>query len=253
MNVITETVGITAEDGVAVATYVARPEPAQTSAALVLGYEFWGMLEVPAGAPHMRDLAGRFAAAGYVAVVPDYYGARGQQPTMQGGTIVGSPSDEQSTSDLCAAVHWLQAQPYVDAERVGVIGWCGGGRQALFLAATCPGVRAAATFYGRPINPPTRSGPSPIDLVDRMTCPIFGAYGADDRSIAVETVEQFRAALEAAGKTHEIHVYPGAEHAFMNDRRPEGYNAAAAADAWTRVLDFFGRNLSQPGGAPLRR
>lgn len=246
MGVITETVSVKAADGVAIATYLARPDGTKPSPALVLGYEFWGMLEVPAGAPHMRDLAARFAAAGYVAAVPDYYAARGQQPTMEGGTIVGSPPDEQSTSDLCDAVHWLQAQPYVEAERVGVIGWCGGGRQALFLAAKCAGVRAAASFYGRPINRPTQPGPSPIDLVEHMPCPIFGAYGADDRGIAVETVYKFRDALEAAGKTHEIHVYPGAEHAFMNDQRPEGYNAPAAADAWARVLDFFGRHLAAP-------
>jgi len=249
MSVITESTSIAAGDGVKIATYVARPDGAQKSPALVLGYEFWGMLEVPAGAPHMRELAQRFAAAGYVAVVPDYYAARGQQPTMEGGTITGSPSDAQSTSDLCAAVHWLQAQPYVDAERVGVIGWCGGGRQALFLAAKCSGVHAAATFYGRPINRPTMPGPSPIDLVDQMPCPIFGAYGEADRGIAVETVRTFEAALEAAGKTHEIHIYPDAEHAFMNDRRPEGYNAAAAADAWARVLDFFGRQLRAPVAA----
>jgi carboxymethylenebutenolidase len=246
VNVITETTSFKAADGVPVTTYLARPDGTAKFPALVLGYEFWGMLEVPAGAPHMRELAGRFAGAGYVAAVPDYYAARGQQPTMEGGTITGSPSDEQSSSDLCDAVHWLQAQPYVDAERIGVIGWCGGGRQALFLAAKCPGVRAAASFYGRPINRPTQPGPSPIDLVDRMPCPIFGAYGAADRGIAVETVHAFEAALAAAGKTHEIHVYPEAEHAFMNDRRPEGYNAAAAADAWARVLDFFGRHLGAP-------
>ena len=114
----------------------------------------------------MRESAQRFAAAGYVAAVPDYYAARGQQPTMEGGTIVGSPSDEQSTSDLCDAVHWLQAQPYVDAERVGVIGWCGGGRQALFLAAKCPGVRAAAAFYG-PAGQPADAARALADRSDR--------------------------------------------------------------------------------------
>ena len=244
MSVTTENTSFAASDGIAIATYLARPQGDGRFPALVLGYEFWGMLEVPAGAPHMREIAARFADAGYVAAIPDYYAARGQQPTMEGGTIVGSPPDEQSTSDLCDGVHWLQTQPYVDAERVGVIGWCGGGRQALFLAAKCAGVRAAAAFYGRPVNRPTQPGPSPIDVIDRMSCPIFGAYGADDRAIALDSVYAFRDALVGAGKVHEIHVYPGAEHAFMNDRRPEGYNAVAAADAWARVLDFFGRYLS---------
>ena len=242
MGVLTENTSFAAGDGVAIKTFLARPGGGGEFPALVLGYEFWGMLEVPAGAPHMRDVAQRFAEAGYVAAVPDYYAARGQQPTMEGGTVVGAPSDEQSTSDLCDAVHWLQTRDFVEPDRVGTIGWCGGGRQALFLAAKCEGVRATATFYGRPINRPTQTGPSPIDLIDRM-CPIFGAYGEADRGIAVDTVLKFRDALEAAGKPHEIHIYPSAEHAFMNDRRPEGYNAEAAADAWKRVLDFFGRNL----------
>lgn len=246
MSVQTETTTYTASDGVAVTTYLARPDGAQKFPALVLGYEFWGMLEVAAGAPHMRDVAQRFAAAGYVAAIPDYYAARGQQPTMEGGTIVGSPSDEQSTSDLCDAVHWLQRQTFVDPDRVGVIGWCGGGRQALFLAAKCDGIKAAAAFYGRPVNRPTMHGPSPIDLIPQMPCPIFGAYGEADKGIAVDTVYKFRDALEAAGKVHEIHVYPNAEHAFMNDQRPEGYNSEAAAAAWASVLDFFGRYLRAP-------
>ncbi len=246
MSVQAETVRYRASDGTEISTYLARPSGAGPFPALVLGYEFWGMLEVPAGAPHMRDVAERFAAEGYVAAVPDYYAARGKQPTMEGGTVVGSPSDEESTSDLCDGVHWLGTLPYVDAERIGVIGWCGGGRQALFLAAQCTGVKAAASFYGRPINPPARKGPSPIDLVSKFQCPIFGAYGEADKAIAVDTVILFREALEKARTAHEIHIFPGAEHAFMNDRRPEGYLPAAAAQSWKLALDFFGRNLKQP-------
>lgn len=243
MNVESESIRYRAADGVEIVTYLARPAGAGPFPALVMAYEFWGMLEIPAGGPHMRDVAGRFAAEGYVAVVPDYYAARGKQPTMEGGTVVGSPSDEQSTSDLCDAVRWLATLPFVDAVRVGTIGWCGGGRQALFMAAHCAGVRAAASFYGRPVNRPSMHGPSPIDVVPQMHCPIFGAYGEADKAIPLETVEQFRDALERAGKPAEIHVFPGAEHAFMNDRRPEGYLPDAAADAWKRALSFFERTL----------
>jgi carboxymethylenebutenolidase len=210
---------------------------------MVMAYEFWGMLEIPAGGPHMRDVAQRFAEAGYVAIVPDYYAARGQQPTMEGGTIVGSPPDEQSTSDLCEAAQWLASKPYVDPERVGAIGWCGGGRQALFLAARCREISAAASFYGRPINRPGRPGISPFDLIADFTCPVFGAYGEADSSIPIETVKQFAQELTRQGKAHEIHMFHGAEHAFMNDRRPEGYNPAAAAESWKLVLDFFSRTL----------
>jgi carboxymethylenebutenolidase len=246
LSILTETTTYQARDGVRVSTYVARPDGAGRYPALVLGYEFWGMLEVPAGAPHMRDCAARFAENGYVAAIPDYYAARGQQPTMEGGTIVGSPSDEQSNSDLNDAVDWLEGLPYVDGERIGVIGWCGGGRQAWFLAANCAKLRAAASFYGRPINRPTMHGPSPIDLIPQMKCALFGGYGAADAGIAVETVEKFRDALVAQGKTAEIHIYPNGKHAFMNDRRPEGYDRDAADAAWRDVLGFFERYLKVP-------
>jgi carboxymethylenebutenolidase len=243
MNVMTEQTNYAAHDGTQVATYVARPEGDGPFSALVMGYEFWGMLEVPAGAPHMRDVAARFAAEGYVAIVPDYYAARGKQPTIEGGTIAGSPSDEESTSDLLDAVEWLSTLPYVNAARIGAIGWCGGGRQVLFLAARTPLIRAVASFYGRPVNRPTMLGPSPIDVIGEINAPIFGAYGAADKAIPLDTVERFQEALTAAGKVSEIHIFPGAEHAFANDRRPEGYQPEAAAESWRLVLDFFGRYL----------
>src|SRR5579871_3367505 len=154
MASITADVRYLASDGVPIHSYLARPEGEGRYPGILMCYEFWGMLEVPAGGPHMREVAQRFAAAGYVALVPDYYAARGQQPSMEGGTIVGGPPDEQADRDLCDAVHWLQQQPFVDAHNIGVIGWCGGGRHALYLAARCPEVRAVASFYGRPVNRP---------------------------------------------------------------------------------------------------
>jgi carboxymethylenebutenolidase len=130
----------------------------------------------------------------------------------------------------------------VAADRIGVIGWCGGGRQALFLAGRCHDLRAAASFYGRPINRPSQQGASPIDLVPQMRCPIFGAYGEADRAIAVDTVRQLEDALKQHGVPHEMHYYAGAGHAFMNDQRPD-YVEAAAKTAWRDVLSFFARNL----------
>lgn len=246
MNIVAGQTSYRATDGTAIQTFAARPRGAGPFPALVMCYEFWGMLDVPAGGPHMRDVAQRFADAGYIAVIPDYYAARGQQPTMEGGTIVGAPSDEQTGSDLCDGVHWLQSADDVDANRIGVIGWCGGGRQALFLAARCRGVAAAASFYGRIVNRANHPGASPLDLVGAFACPVFGAYGEADKAIAVETVQRFADELERQGKTHEIHVFPGAEHAFMNDRRPEGYHPQAAAESWRLALDFFNRYLREP-------
>ncbi len=245
---IAETLSYRADDGASVPTFLARPEGAGPFPALVLGYEFWGMLEVPGGGPHMRDLAGRFAEAGYVAAVPDTYAARGQQPTMEGGTIKGAPSDEQSGRDLAACVGWLAALPYVAGDRIGTVGWCGGGRQALFLAARSDAIRACAAFYGRPVNRPNQPGPGPIDVVASIRCPVFGAYGEDDKAIPVETVRQFEAALGRAGVAHEMHYYAGAGHAFMNDQR-DSYFEPAARESWRSLVAFFDRHLGAPPAA----
>lgn len=246
MGVVTETTRYQGADGASIEVFLARPAGTGPSPALLLGYEFWGMLEVPGGGPHMRDVAKRLATAGYVAAVPDYYAARGQQPTMEGGVIKGSPTDEQTISDLCLGVEWLAGLPSVEADRIGCMGWCGGGRQALFLAAYCSRLRGVASFYGRPVNRPDKPGLSPIDLVPRMRCPVFAAYGEADKGIPVETVRQFEKELERAHVPHEVHIFADAGHAFMNDQR-DSYVAAAATDSWRKALAFFARHLGEVG------
>lgn len=251
MAIITENVTYRTPDGREVPTYLARPEGAGPHPAILMCYELWGMADLPEGGPHMRDVAGRFAQEGYVAIVPDYYQALGEAPRLEGGTIVGGPSDDASDDALCAGARWLHTQPYVKADAIGVIGWCGGGRHALFLAARCPEVRAAASFYGRPVNRARsdRQPVSPIDLVAQMHCPVFGAYGEADQGIPAETAQQLRAELERHGKAHEVHIYPSAGHAFMNDQR-SSYLASAATDSWRRVLEFFAQHLK--GAVPAR-
>ncbi|HZT09159.1 MAG TPA: dienelactone hydrolase family protein [Chloroflexota bacterium] len=244
MTITTQSVSFRSPDGLDVPAHLARPEGAGPHSAVVMCYELWGMADTPEGGPHMRDVAARFAAAGYVALIPDVYAARGESPRLENGAVVGGPSDEAAQTDLCAAVRWLADQPFVKGDAIGVIGWCGGGRYALFLAARCPNVRAAASFYGRPVNRAItdRQPVSPIDLVPDMACPVFGAYGDADQAIPIEGVRQLEAAFQKAGRAHEIHVYAGAGHAFMNDQR-DSYRELAATDAWRRVMRFFGKHL----------
>jgi len=248
-DVVTGTARYPGADGAAIEVFLARPARTGRSPALLLGYEFWGMLDVPGGGPHMRDVATRLARAGYVAAVPDYYAARGQQPTMEGGVIKGSPPDEQIISDLCLGAEWLAGLPEVDPERIGCIGWCGGGRQALFLAAHSHHLRAVASFYGRPVNRPDRPGLSPIDLVPQMRCAVFAAYGEADKGIPLSAVRRFEEELARANVPHEVHIFAGAGHAFMNDQR-DSYVATAAAESWQKALAFFARHL---GGAEPHR
>jgi carboxymethylenebutenolidase len=244
MAITTETITYQSSDGPEVPAYVARPDGVGPYPSIVMCYELWGMADTPEGGPHMRDVAGRFASRGYVAMVPDVYTARGEFPRIEAGAIVGAPSDAAFESDLRSAVDWLRGQAYVARDAIGTIGWCGGGRQALFLAARCPGLRAAASFYGRPVNrTATPHQPvSPVEVVPDIGCPVFGAYGDADPAIPIESVHDLDAALERAGKRHEIHIYAGAPHAFMNDKR-DSYRELAAADAWRRVMRFFDQNL----------
>ncbi len=234
-------------DGQDVPTFLSRPDGPGPFPAILMCYELWGMADTPEGGQHMRDVAIRFANRGYVAIVPDIYAARGQFPRLEGGAIVGGPRDEDADRDLCAAVEWLRSQPYVAGDAIGAIGWCGGGRHALFLAARCPDLRATASFYGRPVNRAITDGQpvSPIDLVPEMGCPVFGAYGEADQGIPADSVRDLQAKLDEHGKPHEIHIYAGAPHAFMNDKR-DSYRELAASDSWRRVLRFFGQHLRVP-------
>jgi carboxymethylenebutenolidase len=232
----------TTAEGRSVPIHVARPTQTGKRPALVLAYEMFGMQEIPEGAPHMRDLAERFAKEGFVAAIPDYYAATGKQPAMSNGAISGGPSEEETRSVLLAAVDWLERHAVVDGDKIGTVGWCGGGRQVLLLAAHSPKIRAVASFYGRLHNRPGAASPSPIDLAPTFTCPVFGGYGEDDHNIPIDTVRQFKAALEKGGVIHEIHTYPKAGHAFMNDRLP-GYAADATADVWRKLVAFFKRHL----------
>jgi carboxymethylenebutenolidase len=231
--------------GLTVPVFTARPDQSGKHPALVLGYELFGMSEIPEGAPHMRDLAARFAAEGFVAAIPDTYAATGKQPARSNGQISGGPSEAETRGVLLETVAWLSGQADVDAKHIGAVGWCGGGRQVLLLAAHCPEIRAVASFYGRLDNRPgAAANPSPIDLASTFNCAVFGAYGEDDHAIPVVTARQFGQALEHSGVTNEIHIYPNAGHAFMNDRLGS-YVADAAQDAWTKLIAFFLRELRQ--------
>lgn len=241
MTIVSTQTHYRTEDGRSVPTFLSRPDGDGQRPAILMAYEFYGMLEVPGGGPHMRDVAERFARAGFDAAVPDYYAARGKQPTMSGGTISGGPSDDETQTDLRDGVGWLRAMESGN-RTVGIVGWCGGGRHALLYAAQIGDVAAAVSFYGRLNNRPGATGPAALDLAASFRCPVFGAYGETDHAIPVASARQFDGALSAAGVAHEMHIYPGAGHAFMNDQR-DSFVPAAAQDAWSKLIAFFDRTL----------
>ncbi|MCP4002980.1 MAG: dienelactone hydrolase family protein [bacterium] len=192
-----------------------------------------------------HDVAKRLAAAGYAALALDLY-TRGDQPDISGPESIfkfmRELPDERVLADIQAGIDFLHASEKV-SERVGLTGFCMGGKYAFLAASSCAGISATIAWYGmlRSDAIDEQSPEHPLDALRRLSCPLLGLFGEDDQFIPMTDVEQLKA-LRAA---HEIEVvsYPGAGHAFANDARPEAYRAEASEDAWRRALAFFERHL----------
>ena len=198
---------------------------------------------------HIADVARRFAKLGYLAIAPELfvrqgdaqsYGEIGKLVTE----VVNKVPDAQAMGDLDACVAWARANGG-DTGRLGVTGFCWGGRLTWLYAAHSPSVKAAVAWYGRLVDTPNALKPkNPIDLVGQIHAPVLGLYGAEDQGIPVETVDRMKAALatgSAAAKASQFVVYPGAPHAFNADYRPS-YKKDAAEDGWKRCVAWFKAN-----------
>jgi carboxymethylenebutenolidase len=151
--------------------------------------------------------------------------------------MMGTPPD-RAVRDLKAAYAFLQSRPEVRKDRVGVIGWCMGGRYAMELATQEPGLDAVVAYYGAP---PTDSA-----AIARIQAPVLGSFGAEDKGPSPDQVRAFEKAMKAAGKSADLKIYEGAGHAFANVNNPwGGYREAAARDAWARTVAFLERNLKK--------
>ena len=192
--------------------------------------EWWGLV------PHITDIADRFAADGFVALAPDmYHGEMTDEPDMAGKLLM-SMNLATAGKDLSGAVDLLQER--TGRTKVGVTGFCMGGGLALMAACLRPdAIAAAAPFYG---------GMRPDTVIewDNLAAVVEGHYAATDRGTAApEAVKELEATLRAKGKDATFHVYPGTQHAFFNDTRPEVYDAAVSKTAWDRTLALFRANL----------
>ena len=191
---------------------------------------------------YLKDTCRRLAKRGYQAIAPELYAREGEPGEAQSREdlfkIVGRVRDEQVMADLDAAVAWAERNGG-DSARLGITGFCWGGRAVWLYAAHSPKLRAGVAWYGRLVgDPPAKH---PIDVAGALRAPVLGLYGGADQGIPLPTVERMRAALAAAGSKSEIVVYDGAPHAFHADYRPS-YVRAHAEDGWRRLLDWLGRN-----------
>jgi carboxymethylenebutenolidase len=217
--------------------YFARPAGVSNPPVVLVAMEIFGLHE------YIKDVTRRLAKLGAFAVAPDYYFRKGVDLTKTTDTpqllpIVNSKPDAELLSDLDSTVAWARSEGS-DSSRLGIIGFCRGGRTVWEYAAHSSTLKAGAAFYGSPVDPPNPVWPkSPTQLAPEMKAPVLGLYGEADTGIPVATVEAFKAALAANNKTAEFKIYPAAPHGFHADYRPS-YRKDAAEDAWSQMQTWF--------------
>jgi carboxymethylenebutenolidase len=191
----------------------------------------------------IQGMTQRLAEAGFVAAAPDLYHRDGPNCQDDMRARSGRLGDRRVIADAAAAVDFLKRQSTVDASRIGVIGFCMGGRVAYLLAAAETNFRAAVTFYpGNTARAWGRDIPSPLERSGEIHCPVQGHFGEDDKNPSPEDRQKLDAELTKHGKHHEFYSYPGASHAFMDNTKPS-FRPAAEAAAWPRMIDFLRRHL----------
>ncbi len=243
MNVETRSANVKTPDGTMPA-HVARPKGASgTLPAVIVVQEAFGLNH------NIREIAERIAAEGYQAMAPNFYYREGGKAVGYGELpeaigLMTRWTDAQVVTDVRAAVAALQSDSGVKADRIGMIGFCMGGRVSFLAACESPAIRAAVPFYGGAIAGQqfTPGAVAPVSLVDKMRGAVQLHFGEKDAYIPLPVVEEIRQALQRAGKDSEVHIYKGAGHGFFCQERAD-YNEEAAKLAWDRTKAFFRKHL----------
>jgi carboxymethylenebutenolidase len=192
---------------------------------------------------YLKDTCRRAAHAGYVAIAPELFARQGRAGECTSReelfALVGAAPDAQALSDLDACAEFAARSCGGDGARLGITGFCWGGRTTWLYAAHNPRLRAGVAWYGRLVGDTDERHPRhPLDVAARLHAPVLGLYGSEDQGIPLDTVERMRKALEAAGSKSRFVVYDGAPHAFHADYRPS-YQAGNAKDGWSRMLAWL--------------
>jgi carboxymethylenebutenolidase len=220
--------------------YRAMPAKGGSFPTVLVVQEIFGVHE------HIKDICRRFAKLGYFAIAPEMYARQGDVSKIEKIPdiipIVSKVPDKQVMSDLDAAVAYAKSTGKADTAKLGITGFCWGGRVVWLYSAHNPNLKAGVAWYGRLVGQATELQPKhPVDVVASLHAPVLGLYGAADQGIPIPTVEKMREALKAAGKPGEIIVYPNTPHGFHADYR-DSYRKTEAEDGWKRLLEFFKKN-----------
>jgi carboxymethylenebutenolidase len=242
-TITTDTKGLTAgeikipvEKG-EIPAYRAMPAKGGPFPVVLVVQEIFGVHE------HIKDVCRRFGKLGYMAIAPELYARQGDVSKLKKiediFPIVAKVPDEQVMSDLDATVGYARKTGKGDTSKLGITGFCWGGRIVWLYAAHNKDLKAGVAWYGRLTGPKDKLHPKhPIDVVAELKAPVLGLYGGADTGIPNKTVEEMEKALKADKKTAEIHLYPDTPHGFHADYRPS-YHEEQAKDGWKRLLAWF--------------
>jgi carboxymethylenebutenolidase len=245
-TIVTDSIGLVAGEvkipvqGGEIPAYRAMPASGGPFATVLVVHEIFGVHE------HIKDVCRRLAKSGYFAVAPLLFSREGDVSRVSDVPaimkIVAKVPDSEVASDLDATVAWAKSTGKAATEKLGITGFCWGGREVWLYAAHNPALKAGVAWYGPLQTPVNDMRPkNPIDLASQINVPVLGLYGGADQGISIAQIEQMRAALKAAGKRSEIVVYPDTPHGFNADYRPS-YRPEAAKDGWKRMLAWFKEN-----------
>jgi carboxymethylenebutenolidase len=233
----TASAAVKASDGFAVPLFIARPKGGKAAPVIIVVHEVFGVHE------WIKDICRRLAHAGYMAVAPDLFARAGDatkiadmQTLFQ--TIVQKTPDERVLTDIDSTVAWAAKNGGAPG-KLGITGFCWGGRIVWLYAAHSRTLKAGVAYYGRLAGDQAMQ---PLRLAGELKAPVLGQYGGRDKGIPLSDVEAMNKALAKAGGKSRIAVYPQADHGFMADYRPS-YDEKSAKAAWAAMLDWFGKRL----------
>jgi carboxymethylenebutenolidase len=206
--------------------YLSKPESGSGPGVLMI-QEWWGLVE------HIKSVADRFAASGYVALAPDLYHGEATKSPDEAGKLMMALKIEETEKDLRGAATYLLSQS--SGKKLGAVGFCMGGQLALYAASKNEAIRACVDFYG--IHPNVKPDYANIKAA------VLGIFAEKDVYVSPEVVQKLEAVLKQAGVETDFTIYPGCDHGFFNDTRKEVHDVAASADAWKRLQDFFAAHL----------